>query len=124
LIKNQIFLYIEIDTNSIKCDIPLKNSEFVGVEPRTPTRQRSVLGTPSLEESFIITKSSLKESEIYRKCSLYFPAFFPRIYEINQTQGGAIEYIFTRMLPLFEHGQCSWMELFQWTIGFHQLNLQ
>jgi serine/threonine protein kinase len=65
------------------------------------------LGTPSLEESFIIIKSSLKESGIYRKCSLYFATFFPRIYEINQTQGGAIEYTFERMLPLFENGQCS-----------------
>jgi hypothetical protein len=50
----------------------IRVSEFVEVEPRTPARQRSVLGTPSLEESFIITESSLKESGIYRKCSLYF----------------------------------------------------
>ena len=32
-------------------------------------------GADSLEESFKITKSSLKELEVYRKCSLYFPAF-------------------------------------------------
>ena len=62
---------------------------------------------PSIEESFRITKSSVKELEIYRKCSLYFPAFFPRIYEINRTEGGGIEYTFERMLPLFENGQCS-----------------
>ena len=119
MISEEILSHQMIDTIFLNPSPPIKKeqtgvapskvqvSEFVREEPRSPTRQRSGLGIPSLEESFRITKSSLKELGIYRKCSLYFPAFFPRIYEINQTEGGAIEYTFERMLPLFENGQCS-----------------
>lgn len=48
-------------------------------------------------------KSSLFELAVYKKCSAYFPSFFPRIYEIEESagfDGNKIKYTFELMKPL------------------------
>lgn len=93
------------DTEGIFGETPLKMraTEYVAEEPASPTR----IGSEHMPTSFRITKTSLKELNIYKKCEMYFPAFFPRISEINRTKSGSITYTFEKLLPLFENGRCS-----------------
>ena len=75
-------------------------------DPTTPTpaQRARVLQ----QASFEISKSSTFELEIYTKCSIYFPSFFPRIYDIvERAAGGQIIYTFELMSPLVNSQGCS-----------------